>query len=244
MLYRYRHNDDVRSCKWNMLCMLFSEIYYICRVAHGHRQVGRLALRTSDTCAVYTHICIYTHPDNVRSCKWNMLCLLFSDIYYICRVAHGHRQVGRLALRTSDTCAVYTHICIYTHPDNVRSCKWNMLCLLFSDIYYICRVAHGHWQVGRLALRTSDTCAVYTHICIYTHTDNGRPCEWNMLRMLFSDVVYICRVAHGHWQVGRLAFTTSDTCYKYIYIDILIMWDHINEICYVCCFLIYTIYVE
>ena len=207
-IYIHTHTDNVRSCKWNMLRMSFSDVVYICRVAHGHWQVGRLALRTSDTCAVYTHICIYRHNDDVSSCKWNMLCLLFSDIYYICRVAHGHWQVGRLALRTSDTCAVYTHICIYTHPDNGRSCKWNMLCLLFSDIYYICRVAHGHRQVGRLALRTSDTCA-----------GNVRSCKWNMLRMLFSDVVYICREAHVHWQVGRLALTTSDTCYIYIFIQ-------------------------
>ena len=99
-----------------MSCMLFSYIYYICRVAHGHRQVGRLALRTSDTCYIYIYTYKYTYwADNVRSCKWNMLCVLFSFIYYICRVAHGHRQVGRLALRTSDTCYVYTCVIVLLH---------------------------------------------------------------------------------------------------------------------------------
>ena len=36
---------------------------------------------------------------------------------YKCRVAHGHRQVGRLALRTSDTCNIYKYknIYIYIH---------------------------------------------------------------------------------------------------------------------------------
>ena len=65
-------------------------------LVRDHRQVGRLALRTSDTRYIY----IYTHTDNVRSSKWNMICMLFSYMYYICRVAHGYRQVGRLALES------------------------------------------------------------------------------------------------------------------------------------------------
>ena len=90
-----------------------------------------------------------------------MKCVMYvvSYVYYICRVALGHRQLGRLALRTLDTCDIY----FYIHTDNVRSCKRTMLCVLFSFIYYICRVAHGHGQLGRLALRTSDTCYIYTH---------------------------------------------------------------------------------
>ena len=166
MLYLYNtHTDNVRSCKWNMLCMLFSFIYYICRVAHGHRQVGRLALRTSDTCSIY----IYVYTDVIMWDHVNEICYVccFLLYYYICRVvAHGHRQVGRLALRTSDTCSTYIYI--YTHTDCICEIMWNEICyvccfLIFTTI--LCRVAHGHRQVGRLALRTSDTCSMY----IYTY---------------------------------------------------------------------------
>ena len=155
-------------------------------------------------------------------------------IYYICRVAHGHRQVGRLALRTSDTCYIYILI-MWDHV--------NEICYVccFLILYYICRVAHGHRQVGRLALRTSDTCYIYIYIyCTYILImwDHVNEICYVCLHYLLSYIYYICRVAHGHRQVGRLALRTSDTCYIYIYIHILIMWDHVNEICYVCGFLI------
>ena len=48
--------------------------------------------------------------------KYVMYVVFYS--YYICRVALGHRQLGRLALRTS-----VTYIYIYPHTDNVKSCK-------------------------------------------------------------------------------------------------------------------------
>ena len=85
------------------LYMFFSHIYSICRVVHGHRQVGRLALRTSDTCYIYTYWWC-----EIMQMKY-VGYILFSHINYICRVVHGHRQVVRLALRTSDTCYIYAY---------------------------------------------------------------------------------------------------------------------------------------